>query len=137
MRIIYITQNSSNQNINIQLFAEERVTHPNPGGDELKCKHGQKKCVSTFGFFVKPIFKLFGLCLVGLITGLVLRQTNIAQEVIVSLLDLLISIFTDIVWNPGYQLMSRVEEEEESSLKTGSRLALEKRRMAAAWQQTD
>ena len=45
------------------------------------------------------------------------------QEVIVSLLDLLISILTGIVWNPGYQLMSSVEEEEESDLKTGSRLA--------------
>ena len=110
-------------------------THPNPGGDELKCKHGQKKCVSTFGFWVKPIFKLFGLCLVGLITGSPdLRQTNIAQKVIVSLRDLLIGIFTDIVWNPSHQLMSSVEEEEEESdVKTGSRLALEKRRMAADW----
>ena len=101
------------------------VTHPNPGGDELKCKHGQKKCVGTFDFWVEPIYSnFFGLCLVGLITGSPdLRQTNIAQEVIVSLLDLLISILTDIVWNPSHQLMSSVEEEEESNLKTGSRLA--------------
>ena len=124
MRIIYITQNSSNQNINIQLFAEERVTHPNPGGDELKCKHGQKKCVATFGFWVKPILKLFW-ALLGWLDHWFGSPSDqcCTQEVIVSLRDLLISILTDIVWNPGHQLMSRVEEEEESNLNTGSRLA--------------
>ena len=83
----------------------------------------RKSVLLLLAFGSNQYSNFFGLCLVGLITGSPdLRQTNIAQEVIVSLLDLLISFFTDIVWNPGQQLMSIVEGEEESNLKTGSRL---------------
>ena len=66
-------------------------------------------CLRTW---VKPIF----FCSVGLITGLVLCQTNIAQgDILLSLAlgDLLIWILTDTVENPGLQL-SRVGEEEET-----------------------